>query len=196
MKDLFILARQVQDFLEAQHWRSCVIGGIAVQRWGEPRLTRDVDLTLLTGIGGEERYVDEILRHYRSRVPAGREFALRHRVMLLKASDGTEIDLALGALPFEAKVMDRSSEFEFYPGMVLRTCAAEDLIVMKAFAGRELDWADVKGIIARQGAKLNWRTILSELRPLCELKGQPEIVHRLEQLRGKGRNRKQPGSAK
>jgi hypothetical protein len=196
MKDLFILARQVQDFLDAHRWRSCVIGGIAVQRWGEPRLTRDVDVTLLTGLGGEERYVDEVLRHYRSRVPEGRQFALRHRVMLLQAVDGTEIDLALGGLPFEADVMDRSSEFEFYPGMVLRTCAAEDLIVMKAFAGRELDWADVKGILARQGARLNWRTISSELRPLCELKGEPEIVDRLEQLRIKVRRRNQPGSAK
>jgi len=195
MKDLFILARQVQEFLDARRWRSCVIGGIAVQRWGEPRLTRDVDLTLLTGMGGEEPYVDEILRHYRSRVQGGREFALRHRVMLLEASDGTEIDLALGGLPFEANVMDRCSEFEFYPGMVLRTCSAEDLIVMKAFAERELDWADVKGIIARQGGRLNWRTILSELRPLCELKGEPEIVARLEQLR-KGHRRKGPGSAK
>jgi hypothetical protein len=195
MKDLFILARQVQEFLDARRWRSCVIGGIAVQRWGEPRLTRDVDLTLLTGMGGEEPYVDEILRHYRSRVQGGREFALRHRVMLLEASDGTEIDLALGGLPFEANVMDRCNEFEFYPGMVLRTCSAEDLIVMKAFAERELDWADVKGIIARQGGRLNWRTILSELGPLCELKGEPEIVARLEQLR-KGHRRKGSGSAK
>ena len=119
MKDLFVLARQVQDFLDAHEWRSCVIGGIAVQRWGEPRLTRDVDVTLLTGLGGEEKYVDEILRRYSSRVPKGREFALKQRVMLLKGADGTGIDLALGGLPFEAKVMDRASEFEFYSTFVL-----------------------------------------------------------------------------
>jgi hypothetical protein len=59
MKDLFIVAREVQTFLDARKWRSCVIGGIAVQRWGEPRLTRDVDVTLLTGIGGEVPFVDE-----------------------------------------------------------------------------------------------------------------------------------------
>ncbi len=161
MRDLFILARRVQEFLDAQAWRSCMIGGIAVQRWGEPRLTRDVDVTLLTGFGGEEEYVDEILRHFRSRVPEGRAFALDHRVLLLQAEDGTEIDLALGGLPFEENVMARASAFEFYPGMVLRTCSAEDLIVMKAFAGRELDWADVKGVIARQGSKLDWQTIFA-----------------------------------
>jgi hypothetical protein len=196
MKDLLMLARQVQGFLDAHQWRSCVIGGIAVQRWGEPRLTRDVDVTLLTGLGGEEPYVDEVLRHYQSRVPEGRQFALRHRVMLLQGADGTEIDLALGGLPFEANVMERATAFEYYPGMVLRTCAAEDLVVMKAFAGRELDWGDVKGIVARQGASLNWRTIIGELRPLCELKGEPAILDRLEQLRGKRRRREQGGSAR
>jgi hypothetical protein len=103
--------------------------------------------------------------------------------MLLAGADGTGIDLALGGLPFEANVIDRSSPFEFYPGMVLRTCSAEDLIVMKAFAGRELDWGDVRGIIARHGAGLNWRLILSELQPLSELKEAPEILDHLERLR-------------
>ena len=103
--------------------------------------------------------------------------------MLLTAQDGTSIDLALGGLPFEANAIDRASSFQFFPGLALRTCSAEDLIVMKAFAGRELDWADVKGIIARHGAALKWATIFSELRPLCELKEAPEIAAHLERLR-------------
>lgn len=178
-----MLAKRVQDFLDAQGWRSCVIGGLAVQRWGEPRLTRDVDITLLTGFGGEEVYVDAVLQRFRPRVRQGREFALTHRVMLLAAEDGTGIDLALGGLPFEARVIDRASPFDFYPGLVLRTCSAEDLVVMKAFAGRALDWEDAKTVIARQGPTLNWEIIRSELRPLCELKEAPEILTRLERLR-------------
>ena len=181
MKDLFEIARRLQGFLDKRGWHSCVIGGIAVQRWGEPRLTRDVDATLLTGLGGEEKYVDEMLRHYAPRIEHAREFALEHRVMLLKDKDGTEIDLALGGLAFEENAVGRASNFEFYPGMTVRTCSAEDLIVMKAFAGREQDWGDVKGIIARQES-LHWKMILSELEPLCELKDAPEIVTRLKQL--------------
>lgn len=181
MKDLFEVARRVQKFLDGHGWRSCVIGGIAVQRWGEPRLTRDVDVTLLTGLGEEEKYVDEILRHFKSRIEGARDFALTRRVMLLTSEDGTDIDLALGGLPFEENAVGRASEFEFYPGMSLRTCSAEDLMVMKAFAGRDQDWGDVKGIIARQES-LNWKMIYSELEPLCELKNAPEIVTRLKQL--------------
>jgi hypothetical protein len=43
MIDLFESAREFQDFCDRQGWRSCVIGGIAVNRWGRPRVTRDVD---------------------------------------------------------------------------------------------------------------------------------------------------------
>lgn len=35
----------------------CFIGGLALLRWGEPRTTRDTNLTLLTGFGGEERFI-------------------------------------------------------------------------------------------------------------------------------------------
>jgi hypothetical protein len=39
-------AGEIQAFCQKQGWRFCFIGGVAVQRWGEPRLTQDVDLTL------------------------------------------------------------------------------------------------------------------------------------------------------
>ncbi|HXJ37983.1 MAG TPA: hypothetical protein VNH18_01825 [Bryobacteraceae bacterium] len=52
--DLFAAAREVQDFCDRHGWGSCFIGGIAVQRWSQARVTRDVDLTLLTGFGGED----------------------------------------------------------------------------------------------------------------------------------------------
>ncbi len=38
-------AGEVERFCQRQGWRFCFIGGVALQRWGEPRLTQDVDLT-------------------------------------------------------------------------------------------------------------------------------------------------------
>lgn len=61
----------------------------------------------------------------------------------------------------------------------LRTGSAEDLIVMKAFAGGSQDWVDVERIIVRQTGKLDWDYILAQLRPLAELKGSPEILSEL-----------------
>jgi hypothetical protein len=79
---LFSAAFELQRFFEARAWRFCFIGGLAVQRWGEPRLTLDVDCTLLTGFGQEARYVDELLAAFVGRVDRPRDFALAHRVLL------------------------------------------------------------------------------------------------------------------
>ena len=81
--------------------------------------------------------------------------------------------------------MERASEFDFLPDCRLRTCSAEDLIVMKAFADRDRDWLDVETILIRQGLRLNWKQIMSELKPLSDLKEAPEIPARLEKLRRK-----------
>lgn len=44
--DLLDDARAIQDFCDQCGWRSCLIGGIAVQRWSQARVTLDVDLSL------------------------------------------------------------------------------------------------------------------------------------------------------
>jgi hypothetical protein len=48
--ELIRAASNLQTLCEKEGWRFCFIGGLAVQRWGEPRETVDVDLTLLTGL--------------------------------------------------------------------------------------------------------------------------------------------------
>ncbi len=40
-----------------------------MQRWSEPRFTHDADLTLLTGFGAEESFVDKLLGHNSRRAP-------------------------------------------------------------------------------------------------------------------------------
>jgi hypothetical protein len=65
----------------------------------------------------------------------------------------------------------------------LRTCSAEDLIVMKAFASRGQDWVDVEGIIVRQTGALDWTYIDRQLRPLAELKDALHILIELENRR-------------
>jgi len=45
---LFAAALEVQTFCRAKGQFFCFIGALAVQRWGEPRLTQDVDVTVIT----------------------------------------------------------------------------------------------------------------------------------------------------
>ena len=185
MTRLIRLAAELQALLDAAAWKNCLIGGLVLQRWGEPRLTKDVDVTVLTGFGGEEKAVDLLLGRFAGRRPDTREFALQNRVLLIQSADGIGMDVALGALPFEEHVMERASSFDFLPDCRLRTCSAEDLIVMKAFASRERDWLDVETVLIRQGERLDWKQIMTDLKPLSELKDAPEIPSRLEKLRQK-----------
>ena len=185
MNALFVAAKEVCDFMKARRWEFCVIGGLAVQRWGEPRLTRDADLTLLTGFGEEERYADALLERFEGRRPDARTFALANRVLLLRASNGRDVDVSFGALDFEVSMLRRATVFEFDVGVRLPTCSAEDLFVMKAFAARAQDWLDAEGIAVRQGPSLNQSYIRKQLEPLCELKEAPEIVARARRILGR-----------
>jgi hypothetical protein len=176
-------AADLQAVCDAHQWRYCFIGGLAVLRWGEPRETVDVDLTLLTGFANEANYVEILCQHFEPRRVDAATFARTARVLLLRASSGVGLDIALGGMPFEASAVSRSTSFRFPPDVSLRTCSAEDLVVFKAFADRPKDWLDIEGVIIRQGSRLDWPYILDELRPLAELKEAPEIVSRLERLR-------------
>lgn len=75
------------------------------------------------------------------------------------------------------------------PGIELRICLPEDLIVMKCFASRPQDWQDVASVIVRQGVdKLDWNYVESNLGPLVALKEAPEIMDRVAALRKANRS--------
>lgn len=57
MKTLIKTAYEIQEFLKQRGWKFCFIGGIALQRWGRPRLTIDIDISLLTGFGEEKKSI-------------------------------------------------------------------------------------------------------------------------------------------
>jgi hypothetical protein len=107
-------------------------------------------------------------------------------VLLLQSESGIGIDIALGGLPFEQLAVERATPFEFLPDVVLVTCSAEDLIVLKSFADRPRDWVDVEGVIVRQRSALDWTYVERHLRPLVELKESPDILARLRRLRSAG----------
>ncbi len=183
MNEVIRAAAELQAVCQSQSWRFCFIGGLALQRWGEPRETVNVDLTLLTGFGGEEPFIRTLLEHFEARIENAADFALAQRVLLARARSGVGLDIALGGLPFEESVIAKSSLFLFPPETRLRTCSAEDLIVMKAFAARAKDWLDVEGIIIRQTGKLDWPYIRGQLEPLVELKEAPAIMDELQRRR-------------
>lgn len=181
MNELVVAAKQLQDFCFERGWRCCFIGGFALWRWGMQRLTRDVDATLLTGFGHESDYIEPLTTRFRVRRPDAAQFALRSRVVLLTADNGIDMDVSLAALPYEHLILDRATSYEIQ-GQSIVTCSAEDLVILKLFAFRLQDLADVQSIVDRAAGQLDWTYIETELAPLVELKEQPEILDTLAVL--------------
>lgn len=179
---LVAAAVAARRFLDEAGIRHCIIGGIAVQRWGEPRLTGDVDFTLFVPFGDEGSVLDALVQRFPARIPDAKSFALKNRVYLGIGDFGVPLDFALGVMDFEGRMTERAIAFASRSGE-LKICSADDLVVLKAFAGRDKDWMDLKGILLRQGTKLNWPQILAELKPLAALKESPELVDKLIALR-------------
>ena len=184
MKQVLEAAKEIQDFFDENGWQYCFIGGISLQIWAIPRNTNDADLTLLTGIGSEEVFIRSILAKFEPRINENPvEFFLLRRIVLIKIG-GVGIDISLGALGFEESAVERSSYHEFLPGISLKVCSAEDLIVFKAFANRLKDWADIESVLSVQ-KQLDWKYISENLEPLVELKEEPEILIKLNNLKSK-----------
>jgi hypothetical protein len=184
MNGILTAAMEVSAFLAERGWQHCVIGGLAVQHWAEPRSTRDADMTLLADWGSEEAYARALTERFESRIANPPEFAARNRIILLRASNGTPVDIALGALPFEFDMVERAVQVDFADGSRLPCCAAEDLFIMKVFAARPRDWMDAENIATRQ-TSMDKDYILRQLTDLCEMQGRPDNLERaMKLLRG------------
>ena len=182
MNDLLMAAKEIRDFMTERRWSFCVIGGLAVERWGEVRATQDVDLALLTGFGNELPFVESLLSQFSPRFEDTHDFALANRVVLLYAANGVPLDITLAALPYEEEMMSRATPYLFAEDLELPTCSAEDLFIMKAFASRPKDWMDAEGIAIRQGRKLDNGYILSRLEQLSDAVSRPEIIQTARQV--------------
>lgn len=151
---------------------------------GEPRLTQDIDITLLTRFENESFFIETLLEKYQPRIANAADFARKNRILLLKNSNGIGIDVSLGGLPFEEKMVKRASYQKYLENVELKIITAEDLIVMKAMAARSKDWLDVETILIRQ-QNLDWNYIDYYLTQFAEILDKPEILARLTQLKNK-----------
>jgi hypothetical protein len=158
----------------------CLIGGLALQRWGQPRFTADADLTVLAPFGSEAAVVDALLEHFPARMPTARQHALDFRVLLLTASNGVSLDISLAALPFEEEVMDRASSWRRIGNVWLKTCSAEDLVIYKLVAARPQDLVDVSRVVERQGRRLDVDRIRYWGAQFADLKEDPDLLRPFE----------------
>ena len=139
-------ALRVAGVLEELGVPYAFIGGFALAFWGEPRLTADLDLTVLTQ--DPEGVARELLARFPSRVEDPLGFLRWSRILLLVV-EGVPVDVAFGMPGYEEEALRRAVRVRVGPGEV-RVLSPEDLIIHKCVAGRPRDLEDVRGILARQ----------------------------------------------
>lgn len=169
-------------WFRAEKVRGVVIGGVAASLLGRPRVTRDVDCLVLIPEAHWSSFVASGAKYgFRPRVPDVLGFAHEARVLLMKHEpSGVDVDISLGALPFEEQAVMRQVIVK--AGRVaIPVVAPEDLIIMKAVAGRDRDIMDIEGVLDVH-RKLDLRRIRRWLREFSEVLETPEKVSKLEDL--------------
>lgn len=184
MIDLIAEAASLQEFLEEKGWDFYFIGGIAVQVWGQPRVTLDIDLTVFTNLRNEPDYISAFLARYSPKFSDAAQFALTNRVLPMFTSSGTGIDVTLGGLSDTNEALARASYQQFTSSFRLKICSADDLIVMKVVAARPRDWLDVESVIIRQSS-LDWDYIMASLKALEPYEDISSPLENLNTLRSR-----------
>ena len=152
---VFEAALEVAVFLDDQKIPYAVLGGVALQHWGEPRTTQDVDIVVMVPWESEEDFLRKVLQRFRPRMADALAFAKQHRVLLISTSDGIPVDLSLGIPGYEEEAMRRATKVSLAELAPIRVVSAEDLIIHKCIAGRARDVEDVERVLVRQKVKLN-----------------------------------------
>ena len=127
-----------------------LIGGQAVLLYGEPRLTKDIDVTLGTG---PER-LEDVLNMvdglgWRVLVETPETFVRQTLVLpCLEPQSGIRVDFIFSFSPYEQQAIERVRRVPMGKAQVC-FASVEDLIVHKIVAGRPRDLGDVKNVLIK-----------------------------------------------
>ena len=161
------------------------IGGQAVLLHGAARFTHDIDVTL--AIGPDEVAVVEEVCGALDLDPLVEDLAGFARdtfvCPLRQRETGIRIDLIFATTPYERTAVARAVEVEI-GGQSVPFASAEDLILLKLFAGRERDIEDARSVVDRQSSRLDWGYLERWTAEFAAIPGRERLPARLNALRG------------
>jgi len=134
-----------------------IIGGQAVLLYGEPRLTRDVDVI----IGSRPRDLARVLRvvqrvPLRPLVQEVEDFVRQTWVLpTLDEAVGLRVDFIFSWMPYEQSALGRARQVEV-EGYPVRFAAPEDVVIHKILAARPRDIEDIRSILRKQPLDMDY----------------------------------------
>lgn len=127
-----------------------IIGGQAVLLYGEPRFTRDIDITLGIGADGLDSILNIVKELNLKTLPEDVPSFVKKTMVLpvMDESTGVRVDFIFSFTPYEKQAIERGKK-TLLDGVEINFASVEDLIIHKIFAGRVRDIEDVKNIILK-----------------------------------------------
>jgi len=150
METFVSLLARTAEALRQSNIPYMVIGGQAVLLHGEPRLTRDIDITLGIDIDSRDQIFGLAERvGLRPIPPDSSEFIQKTSVLpTVHDESGIRVDFIFSFTTYEQQAIDRAVRVSL-ENIDVRFATAEDTIIHKMFAGRPRDLEDVRGIVIR-----------------------------------------------
>jgi hypothetical protein len=145
------LLKRLATALDREKIPYMVIGGQAVLVYGEPRLTRDIDLTLGLGPDQANRVVDLVKSlGLTPLVPNPESFI--QETFVFPCQDPVSkirVDLIFSVSAYESGALERVNRISV-GGTIVQFASIEDVLIQKVVSGRPRDWEDVRSLLAKQ----------------------------------------------
>ena len=144
------LLEQIARELSAQNIPYMIIGGQAILLYGEPRLTKDIDVTLGMGIDALDRIAQSVENlMFKMLVPEPEDFVKETMVLpTLHEESGIRVDFIFSFSAYEHQAIQNANQVRIGSQNVF-FASLEDVIILKIIAGRPRDIEDIRSVILK-----------------------------------------------
>jgi len=176
-----ILAR-IAECLDRRRIPYMVIGGQAVLLYGEPRLTRDIDITLGVDVDRLKDVLTAAADLSLNILPEKPESFVRQTMVLPAAenSSGIRVDFIFSLTPYEREAIQRAKRVSIREQEV-SFASPEDLVIHKIFAGRPRDLEDVRSVLLCNDG-LDFRYVRKWLKEFDSFSDQKNFLKPFEEI--------------
>ena len=185
MSELDQALATISSWLKEKEVPHMVIGGFAVTVWGEPRFTRDLDITLSVPPARFDQMVRLICGRFTSLAGDPIKFAAETRVLPVVV-ESVPADLIFAALPYEEDAIERARPIKV-GGVDVPICAPEDLILHKIVSARPRDHEDIEGVFRYRHTELDYAYLDPRIAELADALSDRNMLDWYHGLRSRWR---------
>jgi hypothetical protein len=143
------ILKQIGAALDSGGFPYMVIGGQAVLLYGEPRLTRDIDITLGASLERLPELVSLVKHIGLEMLVNPDEFTTKTLVLPCRDREtGIRVDFMFSWSAYEQEALVRSRSIDL-GGAGVKFASVEDVIIHKIIAGRARDLEDVRLLLIK-----------------------------------------------